>query len=115
MTQASKIFKYKTVLESIRIMNRGEDFIYRCKMLIATQDDIERAQPHEKSLIHRAHAAYRDGKDEQSQELYWRGKRNAQFPDRRATCYNCGKPGHIARVCSEERAQDATPHAKKVE
>jgi hypothetical protein len=84
-------------------------------MLIATQIDIERAQPNEKSLIHRAHAAYRNGNDEQKPELYWKGKRDAQFPDRRATCYNCGKPGHIARVCSEEKAQDAAPDTKKVE
>jgi hypothetical protein len=107
----AKIFRFQNTLENLRVNGRGQDYQYICQVLIAGQDNMEKIQMNNKTQIHRTNIV----QETPNTELYWKGKRDSRYPEKPALCYNCGKPGHIARVCKEEKTHATVPYDKKDE
>lgn len=97
---ASKIYSFERTIHSLKVTGNLTTYRSVAEALISDQDDIEARIQCRPTGPQHARAAT----ETQHSEGYWKGKRDPRFPDRPAVCYNCGKTGHISKMCKSPRS-----------
>jgi hypothetical protein len=111
MGATRRIYTFERTIHALKANGNLSSYRTVAEALIADQDDIERRSQNRITSPQHARVAV----EGQHPEGYWKGRRDSRYPDRPASCYNCGKVGHIAKVCKspKKKNDDTTPSDDK--